>query len=70
MCKLTRTPINFLLHPLDIIGGDKIQQLAFFPGMNIDSDRKVVVFKEVLNRLKKSYRVEFISTLHGHVTNK
>ena len=70
MCKLTRTPINFLLHPLDIIGGDKIQQLAFFPGMNIDSERKVVVFKEVLNRLKKSYKVEFISTLHGHITNK
>ena len=70
MCKLTRTPINFLLHPLDIIGGDKIQQLAFFPGMNIDSERKVLVFKEVLNRLKKSYKVEFISTLHGHITNK
>jgi peptidoglycan-N-acetylglucosamine deacetylase len=70
LCKLTGTPINFLLHPLDIIGGDKIQQLAFFPGMNIESDKKVAVFKAVLNRMKKSYRIRFISTLQEQIADK
>lgn len=57
MCKLTRTPVNFLLHPLDIIGGDKITELAFFPGMNLPTKRKVKVFKWVLAKLKKEYEL-------------
>jgi len=57
MCKLTRTPVNFLLHPLDIIGGDKITELAFFPGMNLPTERKVKVFKWVLAKLKKEYEL-------------
>jgi hypothetical protein len=67
LCKLTRTPISFLLHPLDIIGGDKIQSLAFFPGMNIISERKVMVFREVLERIKKSYKLVCLSTLHKQI---
>jgi len=55
LCKLTNTPPSFLLHPLDIIGGDKIKDLKFFPGMNIDSDKKVEVFKSVIQKLKKKY---------------
>lgn len=55
LCKLTRTPISFLLHPLDIIGGDQIEQLAFFPGMNIKSEIKLKVFKETISRLNKDY---------------
>ncbi len=57
LCKLTNTPISFLLHPLDLIGGDQITQLAFFPGMNVDSDQKVKVFKAVINTLSKHYKV-------------
>jgi peptidoglycan/xylan/chitin deacetylase (PgdA/CDA1 family) len=37
LCKLTNTAPSFLLHPLDIIGGDKIKDLKFFPGMNGES---------------------------------
>jgi peptidoglycan-N-acetylglucosamine deacetylase len=55
MCKLTRTPLNFLLHPLDIIGGDKVKELAFFPGMNLPTDKKLKVFKWVLGKLKEEY---------------
>jgi hypothetical protein len=57
LCKLTRTPINFLLHPLDIIGSDKIKQLAFFPGMNISSKRKVEILREVISKLKMKYNI-------------
>jgi peptidoglycan/xylan/chitin deacetylase (PgdA/CDA1 family) len=69
LCRMTQTPISFLLHPLDIIGGDKINQLAFFPGMNISSERKVVVFKEVFKTIKKSYRLEFMSSMHRQIVN-
>jgi hypothetical protein len=55
MCKITNTPISFLLHPLDLIGGDQITQLAFFPGMNVSSDKKVEVFKNVIKTLSKNY---------------
>ena len=55
LCKLTRTPVSFLLHPLDIIGGDQIKELAFFPGMNISSERKVLVFKKVLNKISQHF---------------
>jgi peptidoglycan/xylan/chitin deacetylase (PgdA/CDA1 family) len=55
LCKLTNTPPSFLLHPLDIIGGDKITDLKFFPGMNIESAKKVSVFKEKILTLKRRY---------------
>jgi peptidoglycan-N-acetylglucosamine deacetylase len=55
-CKITGVSPVFLLHPLDIIGGDKISELSFFPGMDIPSDQKVKVFKQVLGRIKSSYR--------------
>ena len=67
MCKITRTPISFLLHPLDIIGGDKIKELNFFPGMKIDSSKKVLIFKEVIRILMKYFNLVdmdvYISTI-------
>jgi hypothetical protein len=57
MCKITNTPISFLLHPLDLIGGDQISQLAFFPGMNVNSAKKVEIFKSVIKTLSKHYDV-------------
>lgn len=57
LCKLTGTPISFLLHPLDLIGGDQIKDLAFFPGMDVDSKEKVKVFKSVIGILKNHFRI-------------
>ena len=57
MCKITNTPISFLLHPLDLIGGDQIKELAFFPGMNVSSSKKVEVFKNVINTLSRNYEM-------------
>jgi len=57
LCKITKTPISFLLHPLDLIGGDQITQLAFFPGMNVNSMNKVKIFKIVIQTLSRHYKV-------------
>jgi peptidoglycan-N-acetylglucosamine deacetylase len=64
LCKITKTPISFLLHPLDLIGGDQITQLAFFPGMIVDSNRKVKVFKMVIKTIQKSYNLENMSVYY------
>jgi hypothetical protein len=64
MCKITSTPISFLLHPLDLVGGDQITQLAFFPGMNVDSTRKVKVFKMVIETIQKSYELQNMSVYY------
>ena len=70
LCKLTRTPVSFLLHPLDLIGGDQIAELSFFPGMQTNSHRKVEVFKTVIQRLSKSYQLTNMTDhLHYEVEN-
>ncbi|MBC8343982.1 MAG: polysaccharide deacetylase family protein [Bacteroidetes bacterium] len=66
MCHITRTRPSFLIHPLDVIGRDQIDQLAFFPGMNISSGQKAEVFKYVITRLKKNYKLGFMSTHASH----
>ena len=57
LCKITKTPVSFLLHPLDLIGGDQITQLAFFPGMNVSSEKKVTIFKDVIGLLARHYEI-------------
>ena len=57
MCKLTKTLPSILLHPLDLISGDKVPQLAFFPGMNIKTEKKIEVFKYALLQISKKYTV-------------
>jgi len=67
LCKITKTEPSFLLHPLDLIGGDQISALAFFPGMNISSERKIFIFKKVMKVLHKHYTLvpmnEHVSTI-------
>ena len=57
MCKITRTPPSILLHPLDLISGDKVPQLSFFPGMDIPTQKKVEVFKYALKRIQKDFGI-------------
>lgn len=57
MCKITNTQPSFLLHPLDLMGKDDVPELAFFPGMNIKSAKKLKVFKISMNILKKHFQL-------------
>ena len=57
LCKLTNTQPSFLLHPLDLIGGDQISSLAFFPGMNVSSEKKIFLFKKVMNILGQHFNL-------------
>jgi peptidoglycan-N-acetylglucosamine deacetylase len=70
LCKITRTPVSFLLHPLDIIGGDQLQQLTFFPGMNIKTEKKVNVCKAVLHKLMHNYEIVPMSGLMNNALHR
>jgi len=56
-CRVSNTDPSFLLHPLDVIGGDEIPDLKFFPGMDISSERKKKLLVYVLESIRESYNV-------------
>ncbi len=56
-CKITNTSPSFLLHPLDLISGDLVPELKFFPGMNVKSETKTNLFLDVINLLSKNFEL-------------
>jgi hypothetical protein len=64
LCQKTRTSMSFLLHPLDIIGGDQISALSFFPGMDVSSEKKVFIFKKVIKKILKYQQLQKMSKYH------
>jgi hypothetical protein len=66
MCKITKTAPSYLLHPLDLIGGNDVPQLAFFPGMNIKSEKKLEVFETAMTMLKQHFELLPMSAFSKH----
>lgn len=62
LCRLTGTQPSFLLHPLDFLGVDQVPELAFFPGMNFTSAKKVEIVEAVLSRLARHFTLVNMST--------
>ncbi|MCK6572574.1 polysaccharide deacetylase family protein [Myxococcota bacterium] len=56
-CRRLDTPPSFLLHPLDVLGGDQVPALRFFPGMDLDAARKREIFLHVLGRLRDAFEL-------------
>ncbi|HMV32625.1 MAG TPA: hypothetical protein PKA50_10940, partial [Gemmatimonadales bacterium] len=48
--------------PLDLLGGDQVSELAFFPGMDLAGARKIELFQRVLRRLGEHFRLVDMST--------
>ncbi len=63
VCDVAGVTPSLLLHPLDFMGGDDVQQLAFFPGMNQSSAEKLARMKRFLCKLSDEYDV---TTMAGH----
>jgi hypothetical protein len=70
LCRISGTEPSFLLHPLDLIGGDELPEMSFFPGMNIHSSVKVEVFTEVINTLAKNFEIVNMSDHARHLLEK
>jgi peptidoglycan/xylan/chitin deacetylase (PgdA/CDA1 family) len=57
LCRITNTEPSFLLHPLDLLGGDQEPELAFFPGMDLCSARKLELFERVIATLSQHFEL-------------
>ena len=62
LCKINGIGPSFLLHPLDLLGGDQIPELAFFPGMDLTGGQKNKIFNKVINKLSKHFDLVNMST--------
>jgi hypothetical protein len=58
LCNLSGIEPSLLLHPLDFMGGDDLEALAFFPGMNQNSATKMSRMERLLADLAARYDVE------------
>ncbi|HYP12770.1 MAG TPA: polysaccharide deacetylase family protein [Bryobacteraceae bacterium] len=56
LCRITSTPPSLLLHPLDFLGRDDIDNLRFFPGMNLDSRFKLDLVSDVLSVFTRHFK--------------
>jgi hypothetical protein len=70
LCRLTATQPSFLLHPLDLIGGDQLNELAFFPGMDLSTETKVGLFKKVIHILSRHFQLVAMGTFASKVLEK
>ena len=62
ICRLTGTEPSFLLHPLDLLGGDQAPALRFFPGMDLTGKRKLELFTRVMRALASQFELVNMST--------
>ena len=53
---------SFLLHPLDLLGGEQVPELGFFPGMNLNKEKKLNSFRTVFKSLSKHFDIVRMST--------
>jgi hypothetical protein len=60
MCRLSGTVPSLLLHPLDFLGSDDEPELGFFPGMDMESARKLALVRELLGMWGERYETTSI----------
>ena len=63
LCRLTGTEPSILIHPLDLLNGDDVPTLKFFPAMDMPLERKLSLLGEILDDLQSHYRV---TTMREH----
>lgn len=56
-CRATGVGPSILLHPLDLLSGDDVKALAFFPGMSIPVDEKIARVGSYLDLLQRHFDV-------------
>jgi peptidoglycan/xylan/chitin deacetylase (PgdA/CDA1 family) len=57
LTRLGRVSPSFLLHPLDFLGGDRVEELDFFPGMSRPTAWKLELVDWVLRRFQERFEI-------------
>jgi hypothetical protein len=69
LCRLTGVEPSILLHPLDLLGGDDVDGLAFFPGMGLPGEAKRALVAECVAALGREHDVVPVGT-HAEAIGK
>lgn len=64
LCRLRKVEPSILLHPLDFLGADDVDELAFFPAMGMAGKAKTELVGQFVDQLRDRYRV---ITMREHV---
>ena len=56
-CRAIGLEPSLLLHPLDLLSGDDIDELKFFPGMSMPADKKLEFVSDVLAEYTQAFDV-------------
>ncbi len=70
LCWTTKTELSFLLHPLDLLTGDDVPELAFFPGMDLPREGKAEIFVSVLKELAEQFTLVNMSSHANQILGK
>jgi hypothetical protein len=65
VCRAAGVGPSILMHPLDVISGDDVKALAFFPGMQISADEKLARVDSYLELLTRHFDVVPVGE-HAH----
>ena len=57
LCRMTGTQPSLLLHPLDFLGHDDVDELAFFPAMDLSGTQKVQLVSDVLSIYARHFTI-------------
>ena len=57
MCRLAKVEPSILMHPLDLLSGDEVPELRFFPGMALPLAKKLACVDHYLVLLQRKFRV-------------
>jgi peptidoglycan/xylan/chitin deacetylase (PgdA/CDA1 family) len=61
-CRIAGVEPSYLLHPLDLLGGEEAPELAFFPGMDVSGKQKRAFFVKVMRVLGEHFQLVNMST--------
>jgi hypothetical protein len=67
LCKIRGFGPSFLLHPLDFLDADLVPELAFFPAMTMRRDKKIRLFRDVINILSRHFKLVDLRTLAQNI---
>ena len=57
LCRLRKVEPSILLHPLDFLGADDVDELAFFPAMGMAGKAKTELVGQFVDQLRAGYQV-------------
>jgi hypothetical protein len=63
LCKIHGFGPSFLLHPLDFLDAEQVPELAFFPAMTMSRDKKIRLFRDVIEILSRHFKLVDVRTL-------